>query len=35
MNYHNYKIPMATALDQLPSALQNDPMFNVPKVVHG
>jgi spermidine/putrescine transport system substrate-binding protein len=30
MNYHNYKIPMPTALAQLPSALQNDPLFNVP-----
>jgi spermidine/putrescine transport system substrate-binding protein len=31
MNYHNYKIPMATALAQLPAALRDDPMFNVPK----
>jgi spermidine/putrescine transport system substrate-binding protein len=31
MNYHNYKIPMATALAQLPPALRDDPMFNVPK----
>jgi len=31
MNYHNYKIPMASALAQLPSALRGDPMFNVPK----
>jgi spermidine/putrescine transport system substrate-binding protein len=31
MNYHNYKIPMASALAQLPPALRNDPMFNVPK----
>ena len=31
MNYHNYKIPMQCALDQLPAALQNDPLFNVPK----
>jgi spermidine/putrescine transport system substrate-binding protein len=31
MNYHNYKIPMATALAQLPSSLRDDPMFNVPK----
>jgi spermidine/putrescine transport system substrate-binding protein len=31
MNYHNYKIPMASALAQLPSALRDDPMFNVPK----
>jgi spermidine/putrescine transport system substrate-binding protein len=31
MNYHNYKIPMPSALGQLPAALQNDPLFNVPK----
>ena len=31
MNYHNYKIPMPSALAQLPSTLQDDPMFNVPK----
>jgi spermidine/putrescine transport system substrate-binding protein len=31
MNYHNYKIPMQAALDQLPGSLKNDPMFNVPK----
>jgi len=31
MNYHNYKIPMAAALAQLPPALRGDPMFNVPK----
>jgi len=31
MNYHNYKIPMPAALAQLPSALRDDPMFNVPK----
>jgi spermidine/putrescine transport system substrate-binding protein len=31
MNYHNYKIPMASALAQLPSSLKDDPMFNVPK----
>ena len=31
MNYHNYKIPMPAALDQLSSDLRNDPMFNVPK----
>jgi spermidine/putrescine transport system substrate-binding protein len=31
MNYHNYKIPMPTALAQLPSSLRDDPMFNVPK----
>jgi spermidine/putrescine transport system substrate-binding protein len=30
MNYHNYKIPMPTALAQLTPALRNDPMFNVP-----
>jgi spermidine/putrescine transport system substrate-binding protein len=31
MNYHNYKIPMPSALDQLAPSLRNDPMFNVPK----
>ncbi len=31
MNYHNYKIPMASALAQLPVGLRNDPLFNVPK----
>jgi spermidine/putrescine transport system substrate-binding protein len=31
MNYHNYKIPMASALAQLPSSLKDDPLFNVPK----
>jgi spermidine/putrescine transport system substrate-binding protein len=31
MNYHNYKIPMPSALNQLPGALRNDPMFNVSK----
>jgi len=31
MNYHNYKIPMDSALSQLPSSLRDDPMFNVPK----
>jgi len=31
MEYHNYKIPIASALDQLPAALKNDPLFNVPK----
>jgi spermidine/putrescine transport system substrate-binding protein len=31
MNFHNYKIPMPSALAQLPSALRDDPMFNVPK----
>jgi spermidine/putrescine transport system substrate-binding protein len=31
MNYHNYKIPMPAALAQLPAALRDDPMFNVPK----
>jgi spermidine/putrescine transport system substrate-binding protein len=30
MNYHNYKIPMPSALAQLPSSLRDDPMFNVP-----
>jgi spermidine/putrescine transport system substrate-binding protein len=31
MNYHNYKIPIASALDQLPADLKDDPLFNVPK----
>jgi spermidine/putrescine transport system substrate-binding protein len=31
MNYHNYKIPMPSALAQLSASLRNDPMFNVPK----
>ncbi len=31
MNYHNYKIPMPSALAQLPASLRNDPLFNVPK----
>jgi spermidine/putrescine transport system substrate-binding protein len=31
MNYHNYKIPMASALAQLPASLRDDPLFNVPK----
>ena len=31
MNYHNYKIPIASALAALPASLRNDPLFNVPK----
>ncbi len=31
MLYHNYKIPMPAALDQIPASLRDDPMFNVPK----
>jgi spermidine/putrescine transport system substrate-binding protein len=31
MEYHNYKIPIPSALSQLPSSLKNDPLFNVPK----
>jgi spermidine/putrescine transport system substrate-binding protein len=31
MNYHNYPIPIPTALSQVPSALRDDPLFNVPK----
>ena len=31
MNYHNYKIPMPSALAQLAPGLRDDPMFNVPK----
>ncbi len=30
MNYHNYPIPIPSALDAMPSALKNDPLFNVP-----
>jgi hypothetical protein len=31
MNYHNYPIPIPTALAQTPAALRNDPLFNVSK----
>jgi spermidine/putrescine transport system substrate-binding protein len=31
MNYHNYPIPIATALAAMPASLKNDPLFNVPK----
>jgi len=31
MNYHNYKIPMPSALAQLDPSLRDDPMFNVSK----
>ena len=31
MNYHNYKIPMPSALAQLPASLRDDPMFNIYK----
>jgi spermidine/putrescine transport system substrate-binding protein len=31
MNYHNYKIPIQSALDQMPASLKDDPLFNVPK----
>ncbi len=31
MNYHNYPIPIPSALAQVPASLRNDPMFNVPK----
>jgi spermidine/putrescine transport system substrate-binding protein len=30
MNYHNYPIPIPTALDQMPPDFKNDPLFNVP-----
>jgi spermidine/putrescine transport system substrate-binding protein len=30
MNYHDYKIPIAAALQQIPADLRNDPLFNVP-----
>jgi spermidine/putrescine-binding protein len=29
MNYHNYPIPIPSALDQMPASLKNDPLFNV------
>jgi len=31
MNYHNYPIPIPSALDQLSAELRDDPKFNVPK----
>jgi spermidine/putrescine transport system substrate-binding protein len=31
MNYHNYPIPIPSALSQMPASLKNDPLFNVPK----
>jgi spermidine/putrescine transport system substrate-binding protein len=31
MEYHNYGIPIPTALSQLPASLKDDPLFNVPK----
>jgi spermidine/putrescine transport system substrate-binding protein len=31
MEYHNYGIPIATALSELPTELSKDPLFNVPK----
>ena len=31
MNYHNYPIPIPSALSQMPAALKNDPLFNVPQ----
>ena len=30
MNYHNYPIPIPDALSQVPAALRDDPLFNVP-----
>jgi spermidine/putrescine-binding protein len=30
MNYHNYPIPIPSALSQMPASLKNDPLFNVP-----
>ncbi len=30
MNYHNYPIPIPTALKEMPASLQSDPLFNVP-----
>ena len=34
MNYHNYPIPIPSALAQMPADLRNDPLFNVPADVH-
>jgi spermidine/putrescine-binding protein len=31
MEYHNYGIPIPSALSQLPASIANDPLFNVPK----
>jgi spermidine/putrescine transport system substrate-binding protein len=31
MEYHNYAIPIPSALAQVPSSLRDDPLFNVPK----
>ena len=31
MEYHNYAIPIPSALSQLPPSLSKDPLFNVPK----
>jgi spermidine/putrescine-binding protein len=31
MEYHNYGIPIPSALSQLPKSLSTDPLFNVPK----
>jgi spermidine/putrescine-binding protein len=33
MNYHNYPIPIPTALSQMPASLRDDPLFNVPKAI--
>jgi spermidine/putrescine transport system substrate-binding protein len=31
MEYHNYTIPIPSAVSELPAALSKDPLFNVPK----
>jgi spermidine/putrescine transport system substrate-binding protein len=31
MNYHNYQIPIPSALNQMPAEVRDDPIFNVPK----
>lgn len=31
MDYHDYPIPIPTALSQIPTSLSSDPLFNVPK----
>ena len=30
MEYHNYPVPIQSALDQAPAELKSDPLFNVP-----
>jgi hypothetical protein len=36
MAYHNYPIPMPTAISKMPAELRNDPLFNIkPAIVNG